>query len=250
MIMSQLGKFDIVFFDVGNIFISDDPAALFLYRRLYEWLGGKESFTPAEYFRLRTEHVRNGGDLWSFIRTMIPNGDFEKWRRETRAALFANWRECSPAIPDMKKAVSKIAEHYRLGLIANQPRDVREVLEEYGLLKYFDVVAISEELRLDKPNPGIFEWALEQSGVAAERALMIGDRIDNDIRPAKALGMKTLWFNLGFTRRGWEPSDEFERCYVESLMSANVSDKEPKTPEETPDYVATSPGQLVAMLID
>jgi len=86
--------------------------------------------------------------------------------------------------------------------------------------------------------------------VPAERALMIGDRIDNDIRPAKALGMKTLWLRLNFDQRGWKPSDEFERCYVESLSDASVSDKEPESSEETPDYTAMSPERLVGMLID
>ncbi|MCX7019984.1 MAG: HAD family hydrolase [bacterium] len=248
--MSKSGRFDIVFFDVGNIFISDDPAALFIYRRLYDWLAGGKRYSPGEYFRLRAEHIRNGGDLWTFIRAMIPDGIFSQWRMETRRALFANWRAYSPEIPGMADAVRRMAPHYRMGLIANQPRDARGVLDEYGLLSLFDIAAISGELKLDKPHPGIFRWALEKAGVPAERALMIGDRIDNDIRPAKALGMKTLWLRLNFDQRGWKPSDEFERCYVESLSDASVSDKEPESSEETPDYTAMSPERLVGMLID
>ena len=47
------------------------------------------------------------------------------------------------------------------------------------------------------PDRRIFEIALERSGCKPENAVMIGDRIDNDIVPAKQLGMKTIWIKTG-----------------------------------------------------
>ena len=55
------------------------------------------------------------------------------------------------------------------------------------------IVIASAEEGVSKPDRRIFEIALERSGCKPENAVMIGDRIDNDIVPAKQLGMKTIW---------------------------------------------------------
>ena len=59
------------------------------------------------------------------------------------------------------------------------------------------MILSSEEEGISKPNPELFLRALERSGCPAENAWMIGDRPDNDIAPAKALGMKTVRVRQG-----------------------------------------------------
>lgn len=86
---------------------------------------------------------------------------------------------------------------YRLGVIANQIPGTAERLQNRGLLQFFDVIAPSAELGMEKPDPRIFLWALKQADCVPERAVMIGDRIDNDILPAKALGMRTVHILTG-----------------------------------------------------
>lgn len=48
-----------------------------------------------------------------------------------------------------------------------------------------------------KPDMAIFEKALELAACAAEESVMEGDRLDNDMAPAKAIGMKTIWIKQG-----------------------------------------------------
>lgn len=86
---------------------------------------------------------------------------------------------------------------YKIGIIANQLAGTASRLENWGLLKYIDVVAASAELGISKPDRRIFTYALEQADCRSEEALMIGDRLDNDILPAKELGMKTIWVRQG-----------------------------------------------------
>lgn len=50
----------------------------------------------------------------------------------------------------------------------------------------------------NSPNPVIFKTALEKAGCYAYEAFMIGDRIDNDIAPAKSLGINTVWIRQGY----------------------------------------------------
>lgn len=90
------------------------------------------------------------------------------------------------------------SQGYKIGIIANQSLGTATRLEKWGLLKYIDVVAASAELGVAKPDRAIFDKALEMAECAAQEAVMIGDRLDNDISPAKKLGMKTIWVKQGF----------------------------------------------------
>ena len=63
---------------------------------------------------------------------------------------------------DALDALESLKERgYKLGIIANQSAGTAQRLENWGLLKYFDVVAVSAELGASKPNRLIFEKAIE-----------------------------------------------------------------------------------------
>ena len=89
---------------------------------------------------------------------------------------------------------------YKLGIIANQKLGTEKRLESWGLRQYFDVIAASAEIGYAKPDKEIFEKAFELAGCTAEESVMVGDRLDNDIIPAKALGMKTVWIKNGLAQ--------------------------------------------------
>ncbi len=81
---------------------------------------------------------------------------------------------------------------YEMGLIANQPEDIMELLKSSGLGEYFRVSVISALVRLKKPDPRIFQLALNKAGYEAAHCIMVGDRLDTDICPANRLGMETI----------------------------------------------------------
>lgn len=99
-------------------------------------------------------------------------------------------------------------------MIANQSAGTSERLEKFGIRKYIDLVIASAEEGVSKPDKRIFEIALERSNCKPENAVMIGDRIDNDIVPAKQLGMKTIWVKQGFGSL-WNITDEKEKADME-----------------------------------
>lgn len=105
---------------------------------------------------------------------------------------------------------------YRLGVIANQQPGTERRLREWNLLQFFDVIAASAEVGAAKPDPGIFLWALRHADCAPQNAAMIGDRIDNDILPAKALGMKTVRILSG-PSASYRPADDPADRTVPSL---------------------------------
>lgn len=86
---------------------------------------------------------------------------------------------------------------YRLGVIANQSLGTKNRLSDWGLLKYFDIVLASAEEGISKPDLRIFNRALTAAECLPINAVMVGDRLDNDIAPAKKVGMKTVWIKQG-----------------------------------------------------
>ena len=77
-------------------------------------------------------------------------------------------------------------------MIANQNPGTVERLQNWKLLQYFNVVVASAEAGVAKPDPAIFRMALERAGCTPAQTVMVGDRMDNDVAPAKALGMHSV----------------------------------------------------------
>lgn len=66
--------------------------------------------------------------------------------------------------------------------------------EKFRLNKYFDVISVSGDLKIKKPDPRIFQLTLERLGCTPEESVYIDDRRYN-LEAAKALGMDTVLFN-------------------------------------------------------
>ena len=112
---------------------------------------------------------------------------------------------------DTSKCLEELSSKYKIGIIANQKLGTEERLKEYGLLQYIDLVVASAEEGVAKPDKRIFEIALERSNCESQNAIMIGDRVDNDIVPANLLGMHTIWIKQGFGQY-WNITKEIEKA--------------------------------------
>lgn len=77
----------------------------------------------------------------------------------------------------------------KLGIISNFERWLRDMLIHFDLLDRFDVVAISGDLELEKPDRRIFEWAMREMGASPAASLHVGDSPNFDAQPAHDLGM-------------------------------------------------------------
>lgn len=108
---------------------------------------------------------------------------------------------------------------YKLAVIANQAKGTEDRLAKWNLIKYFDFVLASFEEGVSKPDPGIFLRALKKAKEEPYSCVMIGDRIDNDVLPAKKIGMKTILVKHGVVAPyQTPPSPEYEpSCTVYNL---------------------------------
>ncbi len=103
-------------------------------------------------------------------------------------------------LPEAEKVVKYLAAKYPLTIISNGFKEVQHYkFEHSGLAPYFTHMLISEEVGINKPQPQIFEIALERNGITADQAVMVGDSYSSDIAGAKAAGIDQIWIHEGET---------------------------------------------------
>jgi len=97
-------------------------------------------------------------------------------------------------LPDAAEAVRKLADKYPLTIVSNGFSSVQYYkFEHSGLKPYFKHIVLSEEVGVNKPQPAIFEKALELNGVTADEAIMIGDSWAHDIVGAQNAHIDQIW---------------------------------------------------------
>ena len=93
--------------------------------------------------------------------------------------------------PDVKPVLKKLKNKYKLGLISNTNTfGVKTFPLE--MKKLFDVIVFSYKVGMMKPEYNIFLYALEKLNVKPEECVMVGDSVNDDMLPARKLGMKTV----------------------------------------------------------
>jgi putative hydrolase of the HAD superfamily len=111
-----------------------------------------------------------------------------------------------------------------LGLAANQPTRVIESLERRGIASLFGHTRVSGHHGYLKPDPRLFLRACAELGVDPDECIMVGDRVDNDIIPARRLGMLTVLFRTGRHAeqrpRGPDEMPDIEVSTVNELLDA------------------------------
>jgi putative hydrolase of the HAD superfamily len=117
------------------------------------------------------------------------------------------------------------ASGFSLGIVANQPLSLPAKLERLGMVGLFDSADGSAALGLHKPDPRLFLAVCGRLGAAPADCVMVGDRIDNDIVPARLLGMRTIRFKCG-----------------------RHAAQEPRSWTELPDATVTTPDELAAAI--
>jgi HAD superfamily hydrolase (TIGR01549 family) len=112
----------------------------------------------------------------------------------------------------------------KLGLAANQPVRSIEQLARHGIGHYFGNQGVSGVYGFRKPDIRLFLRACEDLQVQPDECIMVGDRIDNDVVPAKLLGMGTVRLLHGRHReqrpRSWDEMPDHEVSDAAGILTA------------------------------
>ena len=193
-----------IFFDLGSTLIDETAADT---RRIKEMISDTD-ITEEAYREKRLEMIRKGrnGDLSAieyFALTKTP------WHSEDEIP----YPDAVPTLTELRR------RGYKLGVIANQNYGTEQRLKNWKLHLFFEMIAASAELGMAKPDPAIFEWALKQADCSPQNAVMVGDRMDNDMAPANRLGIHTVRLKCGLGAYHEPQSDDEMPEYTISMLA-------------------------------
>ena len=125
--------------------------------------------------------------------------DDQSFAEELAEAYIINRRQRHIVFGDAKPILESLQGNYKLGMLTNGAPDLqREKINGAGIGSYFDMIIVSGDYGIGKPDARIFKIIL-----SANKAAMIGNSLKSDIKGAHSAGIKSIWLN-----RTGEENDE------------------------------------------
>ena len=203
-----------VFFDLGNTLMYDKDPWADLYQRadavLWNSLhkagvranaqklyGGEKSFFHY-YYKLRSHDLDEPGIQPAFRQLLqqhgisVSDGELLSAFRSMYKVTQANWYAEEDAVPTLLT----LKEYgFHLGIISNSADDENTytLIDKGKLRSYLEFIISSAALGKRKPDPIIFQAALDHFHIPAQEAVMVGDLYEADILGAHNVGMNTIW---------------------------------------------------------
>ena len=156
--------------------------------------------------------------------------DADGWRRFFELIQHPDWQDSRPEFeerygamrpddlyPDALRAIDGLKERgYRVAITANQPARRHAELEALGVS--VEAMGMSDAMGVFKPDPAFFARTLELLGSPSPADVAyVGDRVDNDVRPSAAAGMRAVWIRRGPWGLLHEDRDGIAHLVVRSL---------------------------------
>jgi putative hydrolase of the HAD superfamily len=197
-----------VFFDVGGPIYDDENFVTAVLAAL-DGLRAEQGQEPADRVRFRvvydTLRMAQSGSLRRLLAAEFL-GD-QRRRDELHTRVREHWRHPPGTMyADVLPCLRALHGRVRIGVLANQEASVIDALRRDGVAPFVDVWGVSAVVGIEKPDPALFEWAMSEAGTTPEATVHVGNRLDNDVRPARALGLGTVWVLRGEAPP--EPTDE------------------------------------------
>ena len=182
-----------LFFDLGSTLV--DETIAYRYRVLEAIEGSAVSYEQFDNKRIEYAKTLSAGDKEA---AKFYNLTLKPWRND-KEKLY-------DGVSEILTELSR--RGYRLAVLANQAKGTCDRLLNWGILHFFDIVLASFEEGMEKPDLEFFRLALKKADCLPGEACMIGDRLDNDIYPAKVLGFKTVFLKQGVVGPYHEPDPQ------------------------------------------
>jgi HAD superfamily hydrolase (TIGR01509 family) len=144
---------------------------------------GLEETIDALTTNLEAELARRGGGTG--------HAEIDRARGQRVASRFLS--EMSFAFARNRPVLEALSERYRLGVVSNFYGNLEAVCESSGLGRLFGVVADSQRVGAEKPEPAIFHAALAELQAKPETTIMVGDSLRRDYEGARRCGMGFIW---------------------------------------------------------
>jgi HAD superfamily hydrolase (TIGR01662 family) len=177
-----------VFFDVGETLINEE--------RLWNaWATYLK--IPAARFHSTLDAVIMAGEHHHHVFQLLePGFDLERARRERAASGDLDLFSVEDVYPDVASCLASLhAAGYLIGIAGNQTREMEIAMKTLGLPA--DIIASSAKWGVQKPSAAFFEKLIKAVGFNPPEIAYVGDRLDNDVIPARKAGLATVFLERG-----------------------------------------------------
>ncbi|AKU14759.1 HAD family hydrolase [Luteipulveratus mongoliensis] len=177
-----------VVFDVGECLVDETRE----YGTWADWLGVPRHTFAAVFGAV----IAQGRDYRETFQVFQPGFDLTRERVKRAEAGQPEWFGEDDLYADVRASLSRLrADGLWVGIAGNQTVRAGGLLR--GLELPTDMVATSDDWGASKPDTAFFDHVVEAAPAAAGEILYVGDRLDNDIRPAAATGLLTALIRRG-----------------------------------------------------
>ncbi|GAA1892342.1 HAD family hydrolase [Asanoa iriomotensis] len=177
-----------VFLDVGGTILDESRE----FETWADWLGVPRHTLSAVLGAV----IARGLDYSETFEAFRPGIDLAAERERRAAAGKAESFGEEDLYPDARACLTALREQgLFVGLAGNQPAHAEPILRALDLS--VDMIGTSEGWGVSKPSPAFFERVVHEGGGDPSSILYVGDRPDNDVRPAHEAGMRTCLIRRG-----------------------------------------------------
>ncbi|MGJ1507681.1 HAD family hydrolase [Sphingobacterium siyangense] len=106
---------------------------------------------------------------------------------------FDGYSLAKNTVEEVKPLLNSLHAKYPIVMVSNFYGNLKSVLDDFGILPYFQSVVESAVVGVRKPDPAIYALGVTEIGLPAQEVLVVGDSYSKDMVPAKAVGCQTLW---------------------------------------------------------
>ena len=200
-----------IFFDLDGTLWDFDANSRKTQRELFKVFGLDKYCS--EFGNFNRIYQKHNDNVWSDYRKGRISKEKLKWYR-----FYLTMKECGlcdkafakkldayylneapkkkELIPGAIELLEYLSGDYKLHILTNGFNEVQFIkLENSGLISFFDSVITSEDAGALKPDPLIFQYAMQKTGAGKEESLMVGDIFEVDILGAKKAGFDQAFFN-------------------------------------------------------
>jgi HAD superfamily hydrolase (TIGR01662 family) len=177
----------IIAFDIGEVLIDES--------RVWAVWAGLLGVSPLTFAAVLGAAIAQGEDHSVVFPHLAPNVDWEDFEDE-HERRYGGFEE-DDLYPDVRSCLDELRSlGFTVVLAGNQPARRTAQLIELGVPH--DHVIVSEELGVEKPDMAFFEEVMRRLETNDPQDIIyVGDRVDNDVLPAAAFGMRTCWLRRG-----------------------------------------------------
>ncbi len=200
-----------IFFDIDNTLLDNDTAqasaANYIYNQTLElqnlfsekefpgiWNEITQKYVQQYTAGKLTFHQQRKERLNDIFKSDLNEKKFNLIFNDYLSAYKKNWQLYPDVIP--------VLERYKdtpKGIISNGDKDQqRQKLENTGIDHYFDIVVISDDIGISKPDPTLFLHAVKLAQKEPSQCYYIGDQVDTDAKAAMDAGLTGVWLNRKF----------------------------------------------------